>query len=177
MSNLHKRVELLSNIAIIIVAILLGSILVNRYLLPASPKPEVVEEMRIKPGMKLSLAGVEWEQSDQTLLLVLSTNCHFCTDSAPFYQRLTQPPSVRGKVRIVAVLPQSTDEALKYLNDHGIAVDDIRQAAPVAVHASATPTLILVDRTGSVIESWVGKLSAEKEAEVMNRFQGNRSGG
>ena len=49
-----------------------------------------------------------------------------------------------------------------------VSVDDIRQAPPDAVKAVATPTLIIVDQTGSVTESWVGKLPAEKEVETRN---------
>jgi hypothetical protein len=170
MRNLPKKIELLANIAIIVVAILLGVVLVNRYLLPASPKAEAGGDTRIKPGMKLSLSGVDWSKADQTLLMVLSTNCHYCTESAPFYQRLAQQKAGRTDLRLVAVLPQVISEAQKYLNEHGVTVDEIGQAPPLSVSAKATPTLIMVDRTGSVVDSWVGKLPPEKETEVLQRF-------
>lgn len=176
MTNLHRKVELLSNIGIIIVAILLGDVFINRYLLPAFVKPETAESVRIKPGMKLLLSGVDWSKSDKTLLMVLSTNCHFCTDSAPFYQQIAQQKTGRGDVRLITILPQNVSESQQYLSAHGIAVDEIRQPTRDAVYAKATPTLIIVDRTGSVIQSWVGKLPAEKEAEVMSLFLSNRSG-
>jgi thioredoxin-related protein len=176
MSSLPRRVELLANIAIIIVAILLGVVVVNRYLLPASPKPKSVEAAQIKPGVKLSLSGVDWDKGGKTLLLVLSTNCHYCTESAPFYQQLARRKDGREDLRIMAVLPQNPGEAQEYLGDHGITVDEIRQAVPGALYARATPTLIIVDRSGSVVESWVGKLPPEKEAEVLNRFLGQASG-
>jgi thioredoxin-related protein len=176
MSHLHKRIELIANIAIIVVAILLGGVLFNRYLLSASPKAEAVERTPIKPGMKLSLSGVDWARGDKTLLLVLSTNCRYCAESVSFYQQLAQQKTERNDVRLIAILPQSADEAQKYLNEHGITVDEVRQAAPGAAYAKATPTLIMVDRTGSVIESWVGKLPPEKEAEVLSHFLGARSG-
>lgn len=177
MNNLHKRVELLSNISIIVVATLLGVVLVHRYLLPGSLKSQAVEGAQIKPGMKLSLPGVDWGRSTKTLLLVLSTNCHFCTESAPFYQRLAQEKAKHGDTSLIAVMPQSVSEAQKYLSDHGISVDQIRQATSGAPYARATPTLIMVDRTGSVIESWVGKLPPDKEVEVLNRFLVERPAG
>ena len=108
--------------------------------------------------------------------MVLSTTCHFCTESAPFYQRLVQEKAKHGDVRLVAVLPQSISDAQQYLSEHGILVDQIAQAVPDAVHVRGTPTLIMVDHTGSVVQSWIGKLPAEKEAEVLNRFLGERSG-
>lgn len=76
----------------------------------------------------------------------------------------------------MAILPQSSDEAQKYLNDHGISTDEVRQSVPGAVYARATPTLIMVDKTGTVVESWVGKLPPEKEAAVLSHFLGERSG-
>lgn len=170
MSNLHKRIELLANIAIIIVAVLIGGVLVKRYLLPTSPRPEVADGGSIKPGTKLALPGVDWGKSDRTLLMVLSTNCRFCTESAPFYQQLAQEKAKRGRGSIVAVLPQGADEAKKYLDDHGIGVDEIKQAAPNSIGVRATPTIILVDQTGSVVESWVGKLPTAQESAVLNRF-------
>lgn len=171
MSHLYKRIELLANLAIIVVALLLGGVLVRRYLLPASPQTEAVERARIKPGTKLSLSGVEWGGRRHTLVLVLSTNCHFCTESAPFYQSLVQEKARHGDVGLLAVLPQGVEESQKYLGEHGITTDVVRQAALDAVNVRGTPTLILVDRNGSVIESWVGKLPPEKEAEVLDRLQ------
>lgn len=176
MTSLPKRVEFLSNIGIIVVAILLGVVLVTRYLLPPSPKSEAADVAQIKPGIKLSLPGLDWGKSDRTLLMVLSTSCHFCTESTPFYQQLAQQKVGRSDVRLIAVLPQSIGEAQQYLGAHGISVDEIRQSVPGAIYARATPTLITVDKTGSVIQSWVGKLPAEKEAEVMRAFLSGRSG-
>lgn len=170
MKNLHRRVELLANLGILVIALLLGITLVNRYLRPASPGPEATQEMRVKPGTKLSLSGMDWQRSENTLLMVLSTNCHFCSESSPFYQRLAQERVGGKEVRLVAVLPQPPAESEKYLAEHGINVDEIRQSTPGAVYAKATPTLILVDRTGAVVQSWVGKLPAEKEAEVISLF-------
>lgn len=118
MSTLHKRIELLSNIAIIIVAILLGVVLVNRYFLPPSPKSETAANPQIKPGTKLTFTDVDWSKADRTLLMVLSTNCRYCTESAPFYHRLAHENIGHDEVRLVAVFPQSIAEAQKYLTDY-----------------------------------------------------------
>ena len=168
MNNLTKRLEQLANVAIIVVALLLGGVLVRRYLWPQAESPPA--QARIQPGTKLSVPGVEWNKNERTLLLVLSTTCHFCTESAPFYQRLAQEKAKKGGVGLVAVMPQSVDESQKYLNGLGVSVDDIRQASLDTVQVRGTPTLIVADRTGTVVESWVGKLPAEKEGEVLNRF-------
>ncbi len=168
MNNPTKRLEQLANVAIIVVALLLGGVLVKRYLLPQAESPQA--QARLQPGTKLSVPGIEWDKNERTLLLVLSTTCHFCTESSPFYQRLAQEKAKKGGVGLVAVLPQSVDESQKYLNDLGVSVDDIKQVGLDAVQVRGTPTLIMADRTGTVVESWVGKLPSEAEVEVLNRF-------
>jgi hypothetical protein len=168
MNNLSKKVELLANVVIIVVAVLLAGVLVRRYLLPQAESPPA--QARVQPGTKLSVPGVEWDKNERTLLLVLSTTCHFCTESSPFYQRLAQEKAKKGGVGLIAVLPQSVDESQKYLNGLGVSVDDVKQASLDTVQVRGTPTLIMADRTGTVVESWVGKLPAEKEVEVLNSF-------
>jgi hypothetical protein len=54
-------------------------------------------------GTKVNLPGVDWAQNEQPLLLVLDEKCRFCTESAPFYQRLIQAISTNSKLRLVSV--------------------------------------------------------------------------
>lgn len=176
MSDKYKRVELLANIAIIVVALLIGVVLVRRYLLPVPTDVGHAEVAQVKPGTRLSLPGLDWGKSDKTLLLVLSADCRYCTESAPFYRRLAEQRGGRQDVRLIAVLPQGVGTARQYLGGLGVAVDEIAQATPAALNARATPTLIVVDRTGSVVQSWVGMLPAEKEAEVVRTLLDGRAG-
>jgi hypothetical protein len=178
MSNgIIKKTELLANIAIIVVALLLGVVLVKRYLLPGNETaPARNVDPRIPAGTKATLAGVDWAKNGQTLLLVLSRDCHFCTESAPFYQRLTRETAEREGVHLIALFPQEVEEGRKYLNNLGVSINEIRQAAPGSTGASGTPTLILVDATGVVKNSWVGKLSAPEESEILSQLTVNRNG-
>jgi hypothetical protein len=170
MNSLSKKLEVLANVAVLVVAILIATVLVKQFLLPRPAGSGPAANARIQPGMKLSLPGADWSRSDKTLVMVLSTQCHFCTDSAPFYQRLAQEQSRRGGARLVAVMPQSVGEAQKYLGDHGVTVDEVLQATPDVLGASGTPTLIMLDSAGSVVDAWVGKLPPEKESEVIDRL-------
>jgi thioredoxin-related protein len=171
MNNLSKRIELVANIAIIIVALILAAVLVKRYLLPNAEPNQVATDRSIKAGTKLSVDGVDWAKNERTLVLALSTECRYCTESAPFYQRLAQKRSEGVRIKLVAVLPQEISQSQKYLNDHRITVDDVKQARPSSLGVAGTPTLIIADRTGTVTKSWVGKLPAEKEAEVLTMLQ------
>lgn len=166
-----KKIELLANVAIIAVAILLGVLLVRNYLLPRSPGQQAAAPSKIKPGTRLSLPGVDWKANGKTLVLALSTGCHFCTESGPFYQRLAQEKSKASTARIVAVFPQSVAEGQKYLANLSVPVDAVTQTALDSVGVMGTPTIILADDNGAVIESWQGKLPGEKENEVLARLK------
>lgn len=174
MTNPAKKIELLANIAIIVVALLLGAVLVKKYMLPGEPAP-ASPDVRIQRGTQLSIPGVDWSQSDQTLLLVVSDTCRFCTDSADFYRRLVQERTAKGGPRLIAVLPQGVDKGKAYVDKLGVAVDEVKQSSLAAIGVMGTPTLILVDKTGKAIDSWVGQLPAHKEAEVLSRFKAEQA--
>ena len=168
MNNLNKRVELLANVAIIVVAVLICVVLVKRYLL----SPPAAEEMKtISSGEKVALPDVDWQKSRQTLLVVLSQGCHYCAESVPFYQRLTKEASARNDIQVIAILPQSPGEGHKYLDELGVPIKDVRQAELSSIPVRGTPTLILVDNKGVVTSSWVGKLPSDKEGEVLSKLQ------
>lgn len=177
MRNIHRKIQTISNVAIIIVALLFSGFLVKSYLLPASQKPSAVESEEVKIGTRITLPNVDWSKSNRNLVLVLSASCHFCSESTPFYQKLAQTKTGRGDVRMIAVLPQKVEEAQAYLNEHNLSVDEVRQANPNTIDVRGTPTLVLVDRNGTVVDSWKGKLPPEKETEVATRLFGENSDG
>ena len=168
MGNPTKKVELVANIAIIAVTLLLGGILVKNQFFPS----RVVHDLRVPPGTKLSLAGVDWEANGRTVLLVMAKGCDFCSESAPFYRRLAQEAAERKTFRLVAVLPQSVQEAEEYLKSMDVKVDQVRQAAMEAIRVRATPTIVLIDNAGTVTDCWVGKLKQGGESEVLARLSG-----
>ena len=166
-----KRIELAANVAIIIVAILIAAVFVRTYWLPKSETPHQPGPATIIPGTQLSLSGVDWKANGRTLVLALSTACHFCTESAPFYQRLAQERPKLGNTHVIAAFPQPVADAQKYLADHGVKVDAIIQTSLQSIGVVGTPTVILADDKGAIIESWRGKLSSEKENEVLARLR------
>ena len=168
---LYKRIEVAANTAIIIVALLLGVVLAKRFILNRAAPEQALSFAPIKPGTKISLPKTDWSQSERHLVLVLQTGCHFCTESAPFYRRLIQALGKRKDIELIAALPQKVSESKQYLDGLGVAIAEVRQADPSSVGASGTPTLLLVDGTGTVTDVWLGKLPPAKEQEVFSRLQ------
>lgn len=175
MNKIAQKIELASHIAIITVAVLIGMVLVKNHLLPTKTNSssnkatagETVEDGMV--GKAISLPDMDWKSGNQTLVLVLSTGCHFCTESAPFYKGVIQKRN-QWSTRLVAVLPQPVEAGRKYLSDLGITVDEVRQATPASLGVRGTPTLLLVNKDGVITSSWRGKLPPEKELEVMARL-------
>ena len=164
--SITQRLEFLTNLAIVVAAVLRSIVLIKSYLLPDHSK-DGSRAGRVSAGVQVSLTGVDWSNKNQTLLLVLQNGYHLCTESAAFYQRLVQETVGRGDIHLIAVLPQAPDESKKYLDDLGVAIEEVKQANLDSIGVHGTPTLILVNDQGVVMTSWVGKLSADGETEVL----------
>ena len=175
MRDFAKKVEIAAHIAIIVVAILVCVVLVKNYLLPRNEQQANAPAPRqqVATGTRLSLPDVDWARNRRTLVAVLSTTCRFCTESASLYQQIAAERSKREDVKTIALFPQPVADAQQYLSGLGVTVDEIKQVEPSAVNARGTPTLLMVDETGTVQKVWVGKLPPDKEAEVLTQLRGD----
>lgn len=168
--TIFKKIEMASNVAIILVASLLGVTLVKQHLFNAPPPsaPPVDSTSNDRNTTEdLSTLNVNWATNKKTLLLVLSNTCHFCRESAPFYKQLV---AESHSSHMIALFPQPVEEAEKYLKTMGVNVDEVRQADFGAMNIAGTPTLILVNSDGAIIARWVGRLTSEKEREVVKNL-------
>lgn len=160
--------------AVIICCVLFAAILAKNYVL-SSIKQGARNNPRAQSslvGKTLSIANIDWSKNQQTLILVLQKGCQFCDESVPFYRRLlTKELSSPTKTHLVAIFPHNNDESKQYLKDKMIEIADVRQASLKSVGVQGTPTLVLVDNTGTVLEQWVGKLPATQEDAVLSRLE------
>lgn len=121
-----KKIEVVANIATIIVAFLLSVVLIKQFLAPTVRGPAVADQLRRGTNVKASLTGVDWAKNGRTLVLAISTQCHFCSESAPFFQRIAKEAG--DDVKLLAVLPQPVAGAKEYLSQEGVRVDEVLQA-------------------------------------------------
>lgn len=157
-----KKVEMAANVAIIFAVLLVSFILIKSYWM----KPATELHPTIGKGQRLNLSNLNWTPQKDTLILALSTNCHFCTESAPFYKRVAIASRKRG-LPVIAVFPQPVQEAKSYLSRQGLSFNGVLEAPLSSIQVSGTPTLLLIDQQGVVERVWIGKLSAEKEKEAL----------
>jgi rhodanese-related sulfurtransferase len=164
--NLARRVNWAVNVALALAGVALVLVLTRSYF---GGKGQAAAEP-IEAGTKLSLKDVAWNEKGQTLVMALSSECRYCTESAPFYQRLVSGLAAGGKTRVVAVLPQSVSTGERYLRTLGVTPDRVLQANLSRIGFPQTPTLALVDTAGVVTETWVGKLSVSKQLALFERL-------
>lgn len=73
-------------------------------------------------------------------------------------------------VKFVAVMPQTIEDARQHLKSFRLDVNEVHNASLSSIGVTATPTLLLVGQDGIVLDSWRGKLKADKEAEVIAKL-------
>ena len=171
-----KKLEVATTIAIIVVAFLFGAFLVKKFLLTDSA-PAHTPKDNIAVESKVNTPPVDWSKNGGTLLLVLSTDCHFCNESVPFYQKLSRQTADNDKLKIVAAFSQDTTASEEYLKSNGVTVSQTYQADPPAIGVGGTPYLLLIDQDGKVIKTWFGKQSADEETKILEQIRNPEQSG
>ncbi len=168
MLKFSQKIEVAANVLIVVVAMLIVGVLIEKYFIAA---PGQNQQARITPtvGKLVNLPGEEFTAREKTIVLALQTTCQFCNESVPFYKRLIE--EVKGKnINIIAVFPQSVEEGSAHLSQLGMVGMEVKQAPVSVLETSGTPTLIITDQEGRVINYWVGKLTSDKEMEVIQEI-------
>jgi rhodanese-related sulfurtransferase len=156
--KLARRVNWVVNVALVLAGVALVVVLARSFF--GGKGPTTVEA---------------WNESGQTLVMALSSECRYCTESAPFYQRLVSGLTAGGKTRVLAVLPQSVSTGERYLRTLGVTPDRVMQANLSGIGFPQTPTLAMVNAAGVVTETWVGKLNVSKQFAVFEQLGVNNS--
>src|SRR2546425_4089346 len=87
--TLRNYLEITTNAAVLIVALLIISVFVGAYFIKSSPKPWL--EGGLKVGQTFSqVAGINYNEAPKTLLIAMSTKCAYCAASMPFYKKLVE---------------------------------------------------------------------------------------
>ncbi len=157
-----------ANIAIILVCAIAAVVLVrNQFFQPRPPgAPPQVE----KGEQYAALKGAVPAGASRALVVAVSPTCHFCNDSLPFYKHLVDERNQKGSaVKFVAAVPSEDSkapESEKFINA-GVQPDSVVHLDFSSIKVPGTPTLMLVDNNGKVLNVWVGKLDEGGEKEVL----------
>ena len=171
-----STLDTVANIAIILVCAIAAVVLVRNQFFPRTQQ---------QPGMPQVEKGEQYDQlkavvpagSNRALVVAVSPGCHFCNDSIPFYKNLIEQRNQKNSaVKFIAAVPtnEKPEDAQKLVAEEtqkftagGAQPDGMVNIDFAAIKVPGTPTLLLVDNTGKVLDVWVGKLDPKGEKAVL----------
>jgi hypothetical protein len=165
-ARLKSRLEVATNVAVLLVAAVVLATFARAYF-GSQPMPQL--QAGFERGQTFAqVPGVGYDNSPQTLLIAMSTRCHFCAESLPFYKRLAEAQRASGRAtRVVAVFPNQDSEVRQYVRENNLDLEAIAGVDLGALNISGTPTAILIDGGGKIRDFWVGKLPQDKEQQII----------
>ncbi len=164
--NLRANIELGAQIVIAVAVVVAAGVLVKRNLFRPHANPSNLP--RINAGENLYVPNVDWAQNEKSLVFFLKKDCVFCTSSAPFYRQLLEEASKR-KVKSLAILPDSDQEAREYLTYLKLPIDIVQTGSLEPYKITGTPTVLFVDHQGIVRNVWFGA-AREREKEMRDKL-------
>ena len=154
------------NIAILLAAVVLSVVLIKKYFFQLPQN----SDYRLATNARLVIKGINWADSEQTVLLALGKECKFCSDSAEFYRRLAAGISSQSNFRLIAVFSEKDSEGEAYLKQLQVPVREIRYVSLSSLGIRNVPTLAILDRNGAVTDMWIGKFSPLEESALMAKL-------
>ena len=165
--NLKSVLGVTTNIVVVVFAVVASFALVKNYFAPQNANTSAA----IRKGSAFpQIAGTDYKQTPRTLILALNVDCRYCTRSVPFYNSLAEAQQEnRGQFNIVAAFINN-DAALvrSYAEEKQLSVQTIAGVDLDKLGIHMTPTIVLVDNRGNVLDSWRGALQPDGEREVFN---------
>jgi len=161
-AGLRANIELAAQVAVVIGIVITGGFLVKRTVFPGLGNG--ARGPAITAGERLNVPTIDWGQNNKSLVFFLKKDCPYCTSSAALYRQLMEEASKRN-VKCIAVLPNSPEEARKYLHYLELPFENIYTGPVEASKIQGTPTIVFVDKNGIVKSVWIGA-QTEHEKEM-----------
>jgi hypothetical protein len=164
--KLKSILDLTTNIVVVLFAVVAIGVLVKNYFAPHSPNTTVVKKGSVFP----QIDGVDYKKAPRTLILALNVDCRYCTRSVPFYNSLAEARHENpGQFNIVAAFINNDAVLVRsYAEEKQLSVQTIAGVDLDKLGVHLTPTIILVDNAGKVLDSWRGALQPDGEREVFS---------
>jgi len=167
----RSRLDAVANVAIIAVCVIASVVLIRSHFFPPQPPPP---PDAAKVGERFAALGtVVPAGADRAVVIAVSPQCHFCNESMPFYKQLVDHrDQSHSATKVIAAVPTAdarAEEAQKFAAN-GIHPDGVVQVDFSSIKVPGTPTLMIVDRQGKVLDVWVGKLEEGRQHEVLEKL-------
>jgi thioredoxin-related protein len=165
--RLKSYLEISANLAVVMVSlILLGSFALN-WINARWPTQAVISGITKGQQFPANL-NVDYGNSPYTLVLALNTECDHCTKNINFYNEVPQVTNSGKRIRTLALFPNSGEEVRQYCQEHQLTVDYRDSIDLHFFKVAATPTLVLVDQSGHVLDFWIGEIARNDQERILS---------
>lgn len=166
-AHLRTALEAVTNTAVLMALIIAGTVFTWNYI----PHRSVTKlQSGLQKGKPLArLPGYDYATSSRTLIIAMKPACDRCNESIRLYNQFKDIQNLNDKsTTLLAVFPEPREEVEHYTRQNQLMVDAMPGVSLTAINVRTTPTIVLVDNSGKILNFWVGKLSLEDEQEVIN---------
>lgn len=167
MKKLKNILDVTTNVVVVVFAVVAIGVLVKNHFAPRGSENRVdIQKGNAFP----EIAGADYKQATRTLILALNVDCRYCSRSVPFYNRLAEARREdAGQFNLIAAFINKDGELVKsYTEEKQLSVQTIAGVDLDKLGIHTTPTLVLVDSAGKVLDSWRGALQPDGEREVFD---------
>lgn len=158
------------NAAVIVTCMAVTYAVAERFVVPRLVDTTSSPGYRAGETLTGGLSQLPLASSQLTALLIVSSHCHFCTDSAGFYRRLldARPHAADSAFQVIVLGAAGVEDGQAFTAAHRLLPDRVL-ALPRDGWSklSGTPAILLVDSHARVVGSWTGQLVSGAEREVL----------
>lgn len=136
--------------------------------------PRVANALGLKPalpppayaaGQQVDVPTSWYDSSGKTLIIFGRASCVACQKAQPFLKGLVTRLNGRASA-VLAHPPGAEADDTAFAQSLGITKDRIVVSVP-GLRVRATPTLVLVNKNGTVLEAWEGAGPPEKQSSIL----------
>jgi len=141
--------------------------------------PRVANALGLKPevpppayaaGQRVDVPAAWYDSSPKTLIIFGRASCVACQKAQPFLKGLVARLNGRAPA-FLAHLPGADADDVAFANSLGITGDRIVVVGP-DLRVRATPTIVLVNQNGTVIDAWEGAGPPERQSSIIKAIDG-----
>jgi hypothetical protein len=158
------KLETATHVFLIALCCLAGGLLIEQRFFSepdSGPAPNLV-------GREVKLPGADWQSAPVSVLLQISSTCHFCNDSMPFYRQLMAArQAAAAKVPVIVASADAVAVMQQHLADQQVSVDKVLHSR-LDGFGTITPTVYIVDSKGMVRRVFVGELDSSGQKELLS---------
>lgn len=125
-----------------------------------------------KTGERFDGPASLYGETPYALVLFARSSCGACQRAKPFYARLNLVAAGRPAIRVVLAVPASAppEGERGYGREAGVDADRVFSVNFASLRLHAVPTVVLVDRSGRILDAWEGLLSSAQQDALLLRL-------